>query len=79
MGRSSDISSSYSCVALTPNDSTTFPTVRGLYIGVSGDVAVTTAYGEAVTFKNVPVGIHPVQVTQVKSTGTTATDIIGLY
>lgn len=52
---------------------------RGLYIGTSGNVKVITANGETVTFTNVPVGILPVRVTRVFSTGTTASGIVGLY
>lgn len=59
----------------------------GLYIGVSGDVAVITAgdqtgtgnVGTTVTFKAVPVGILNVQVRRVMSTNTTATNMVGLY
>jgi hypothetical protein len=58
----------------------------GLYVGVSGDVAVVTAAdnsnngaGTAVTFKAVPVGPFPVQVRRVMSTNTAATNIVGLY
>lgn len=57
-----------------------------LYVGVSGDVAVVLAgdnsnggAGTAVTFKAAPVGILPVQVRRVMSTGTLATNIVGLY
>lgn len=56
----------------------------GLYIGVSGDVAVIMAgdplaAGTSVTFKAVPVGILPIQVRRVMSTNTTATNMVGLY
>lgn len=56
----------------------------GLYIGVSGDVAVIMAgdplaAGTSVVFKAVPVGTLNLQVRRVMSTGTTATNIIGLY
>lgn len=64
-------------VAVTPSD-TGEHNCTALYIGVSGDVAVVTAAGNAVTFKAAPVGILPVQVSRVKSTGTTATDILAL-
>ena len=63
--------------AITKSDSTVIQ-ARALYIGVTGDVAVVTEGRTAsVTFKNVPVGVLPVQVTQVLSTGTTASEIIG--
>jgi hypothetical protein len=63
---------------VTPHDTNT-QNARALYIGTSGDVAVVTRGRTAsVIFQNVPVGILPVQVTKVLSTGTTAADILGL-
>jgi hypothetical protein len=68
-------------VAITPSDSTLYtPRLRSLYVGTTGDVAVTGADGEDVTFKNVPAGaILPIRCYKVKSTGTTASNIVGLY
>jgi hypothetical protein len=66
-------------VAVTKSDSTIIPTTRGLYIGVTGDVAVRHTDGATVTYKAAPVGILSVQVDRVLSTGTTATDIVALY
>lgn len=71
--------SAHGAVAVTPSDATVFPTCRALYVGVTGDVAVRMADGQSVTFKAVAVGIFPVQVDMVKSTATTATDIVALY
>lgn len=79
MGRSTDIASAYDAVAITPHDSTVIPTTRGIYVGVSGHVAVRMASGAEVTFTNVPVGFFPVQVDMVKSTSTTATTMLALY
>lgn len=64
-------------VAVTPHD-TNSNVFEALYVGVTGDVAVTMRAGGDVTFKAVPVGILRVAVEVVKSTGTTATDILGL-
>lgn len=65
--------------AVTKSDSTVLASVRGLYIGVTGDVAVVMAgTTTAVTFKAAPVGILPLRVTKVMSTNTTATDIVAL-
>lgn len=67
-------------VAITKSDTTVLePFVRALYIGGTGDVAVRFIDGTTVTFSAVPVGILQVEVDQVLSTGTTATNIIGLY
>jgi hypothetical protein len=69
-------------VAVTPNDATALvngPT-KGLYVGGAGNVAVTTAEGNAVTFNALQVGVvHNLSVTHVKLTGTTATNILALY
>jgi len=51
----------------------------GLYIGVTGDVAIKGAGGVAVTFKAVPAGtILPVITNRVMATNTTATNILGM-
>ncbi len=69
----------HSAVAVTPSDSTILPTTRALYVGVTGNIAVQMADDEnTLTFANVPVGILPIQVIKVLSTGTTATNIIAL-
>jgi hypothetical protein len=67
-------------VAVTASDATIIPVTRSLYIGTSGTVVVRMA-GDGVnaTFTNVPVGVFPVQVDQVLSTGTTASGILALY
>ena len=67
-----------SAVAVTPSDSTVLSTTRALYIGVSGDVCVVMADGTSVTFSSVPVGILPVRVSKVKSSGTSASSIVAL-
>lgn len=74
------IRSAANAFAITKSDSDTFSSVRALYIGTEGDVAVKfPGNPTAVVFKNVPSGtILPLQVSQVMSTSTTATDIVGL-
>jgi hypothetical protein len=55
--------------------------IRGIYVGVGGDIVVKNAAGTTVTFKAVPQGaILPVTapVLIVMSTGTTATNLVGL-
>lgn len=71
-------------VAITPSDSADVTTVpsRGIYVGVAGNLRVTLADmadGAYVTLSNVPVGIHPLQVKRVWSTGTTATTMHALF
>jgi hypothetical protein len=68
-------------VAITPHDSNELSNVtRGLYVGVTGDVVVVTANGDEVTLTALAAGVfHPIRVKQVKSTNTTATNIVGVY
>jgi len=64
--------------AVTPSD-TTAVTFRALWVGGAGNVAVVTEGGNSVTFTAVPAGtLLPVAVQTVKSTGTTATNMVGL-
>jgi hypothetical protein len=70
-------------VAITPDDNTDLTTnTRGLFVGTTGNVSVIMAAdvaGTAVLFKNVPSGtLLPISVRRVRSTLTTATDIVGL-
>lgn len=75
--------------AITPSD--TAPVAigpaalyaRALYVGVAGDLTVIMSddrsiAGVPVTFKNAPVGYHPLQVRMVMATGTAASSIVGL-
>ncbi len=66
--------------AVTPSDTTVLSGVRGLYVGVTGDVAVLAAGDAAAqTFKAVPAGtILPVEAAKVMATNTTATNILAL-
>jgi hypothetical protein len=68
--------------SITPSDTNTLGddtdvlASRGVYVGVSGDLAVVMKDGAAVTFVGLAAGVvHPLQVRQIKSTGTTATDV----
>lgn len=73
--------------AVTPNDTTVIPTCRGLYVGVSGNITVRMADFAAsqqaaddnILFFAVPVGILPIQVDKVYTTGTGASNIVALY
>lgn len=67
--------------AITPdnNNDVTFVT-RGIYVGTGGDLAVIMASGDAVTFTGLMGGtIYPLRVSRVKSTGSTASSLVGLY
>lgn len=52
---------------------------RAIYIGGAGDVRVTMADGGVVTFAALSAGWHPVRVSRVHATATTATNIIGTW
>jgi|KBSMisStaDraftv2_1062788.scaffolds.fasta_scaffold01050_19 hypothetical protein len=77
----------HDAVVVVPNDNTVIPVTRGLYVGVSGNITVRmidqavpyNTTGNTVTFTAVPVGILPVQVDKILSSGTTASSILALY
>lgn len=78
--RDETVSASYAA-DVTPNDSTVFDSpTRGLYVGGTGDIAVTMEGGGVVTFVSVLAGsILPLRCTKVMSTNTTATAIVALF
>ena len=66
---------------ITPSDTTVYsPIYRAVYVGTGGNVTVLPSESlTPVTFSNVVDGsILPVSVSKVLSTGTTASNIIGL-
>ena len=65
--------------AITPSDTQDLAVVpRAIYVGTGGDLAVVTAAGTTVTFRNVQAGALIVQrVGRVLATGTTAADLVG--
>ena len=67
--------------AVTPSDSLDLNTVaRGFYVGVTGNVKITTLAGEEVTFVAVAASVVlPVHCTKIWATGTTASSIVALY
>lgn len=67
--------------AVTPSDSADLTYItRGVYVGGAGAVALITPAGTTITFAAVPVGtILPVKAARIKSTGTTATNLVALY
>lgn len=52
---------------------------RALYVGTGGDVRVTIADGSTVTFVNMVQGWHPIRVSRVWATGTTADHMVGCW
>lgn len=67
-------------VAVTPSDDTDLTKVtRGLYVGVSGDVNCDIG-GVTLIFTAMAAGIiHPIAVTRVRATSTTATNMVAIY
>lgn len=68
--------------AVTPNDSTDLEGyVRALWVGGAGNVSVIAAEDtDPVTISGVPAGtILPIRAKRVRSTSTTATNIVALY
>lgn len=77
-GLSSPASSAFD---ITPDDGTALQNVpRAFYVGGSGAIRLIMQDGQTVTFTQVQSGvIYPLRCTHVLATGTTATDIVGLY
>lgn len=64
-------------IAITKSDATIIQ-ADAIFVGGAGDVVIKDRDGTSVTY-TVPAGtIIPVQATMVMSTGTTATNIVGL-
>jgi hypothetical protein len=64
----------------TKSDTAYLATPSVIYVGVTGDVKVTTAQGDDTVFIGVPAGaVIPVQVIRVWNTGTTATSMLRIY
>jgi len=64
---------------ITPNDSTDIGHVsRALYVGAGGTMKVTMRGGQSVTI-TVEAGLHPLAVSRVWATGTTATGIVAVW
>lgn len=64
--------------SVTPSDTTEIR-ATALWVGGAGNVSVETAGGDTVTFVGVQAGsLIPIEVNHVRSTSTTATDILAL-
>ncbi|MEM8977192.1 MAG: hypothetical protein AAGD43_34510 [Pseudomonadota bacterium] len=69
------------CFAITPDDVEPLSVLpKALYVGTGGDLVVRSIDGmEDVTLRNVPDGsIIDIRTIAVRSSGTTATDLVGL-
>lgn len=67
--------------AITASDSTDLANVtRAIYVGGGGNIALITAGGETVTITGALIGfVYHIRATRVLSTGTSATNLVGLY
>lgn len=67
--------------AITPSDTEEIGFVtRAIYVGGGGNVRVVMRGGQTLTFSGVGQGTFlPIRALQVLATGTTATDLVGLY
>lgn len=69
-------------VAITPSDTVDLHQIaKAIYVGGAGDISAVSANGETVILKAVPAGTQYVasQIRRVNATGTTATDIVGVF
>jgi len=75
-----DVSPANGGFSITPTDSDNCTRVtRAVYVGGAGDLKITFANNETVTFVGLVAGqTYPFRVKKVFSTGTSATNIIGL-
>lgn len=67
--------------AVTPSDSTPLASeTRAIYVGAGGDLSVVLSSGDTITLSGVPAGsLLPLRAQKVRSTGTTASALVGLY
>lgn len=67
-------------LVVTPSDGADLPALsRALHVGTGGALRVTMADGETVTFAALGAGWHPIRVSRVHVTGTSATDIVACW
>jgi len=65
---------------VTPSDSADLTHVsRGIHIAGAGDLSVTMANGDTMTWRNLQVGHHPIRAARIRATGTTATGIVAAW
>jgi hypothetical protein len=67
--------------AITTNDGVDLSAeTRAIYVGGAGSVRLVLSSGDDVTFAGLLAGtLLPVRALRVKATGTTATQLLGLY
>jgi hypothetical protein len=79
MADKKDVSSAKQGVVVTAHASNNFEATRALVVGVAGDVAVVFADGGSAVTVPLTAGIHPISITAIRVTGTTASGFVALY
>jgi len=65
--------------AITPSNSAELPfPTKAIYVGTAGTVVCVNAAGDEVSWLMQPGSYIDAEIIQVKATGTTATDMIGI-
>lgn len=62
--------------AVTASDGSDQADHDAIYVGGAGDISVVDHRGTTILFKAVPLGILPVRVKRIRSTATTATNML---
>jgi len=67
--------------AITPSDAADlFADTRAVYVGGAGNLAMVLISGDEITLQAIGAGsVLPIRARRIKSTGTTATHLVGLY
>ena len=67
--------------AITPSNDSLLPyAARAFYVGGEGSVSLVTSAGDTITLVGVKAGaIYPISIIKVNATGTSATNLVGLY
>lgn len=68
--------------AVTPSDTVVLVkgATKGIYIGGAGNLSVVLQSGATITFNELSAGVfHPISAIRIRSTGTTATNIVAVY
>lgn len=74
-----DFDSFGDAVAVTPSDATDLGLTKAIYVGGTGDLVVTMASGNVVTFTGVPAGFLLNLRVQKVMAATDATLVVALY
>ena len=80
--RETDLHSAVGAAAVTPADDAdlTNGECRALYVGTGGNLSLDVGNSTAVVFVGVTAGtVLPIRVKRVRSTSTTASNIVALY